>query len=391
MNIGFTIIGGKTSWMGGINYLKNLLYAISKLEDDEIKPILFVGKKTDITLLKNFEGLAEIRRHSVFDRFSFNWFIDTLLRDLFQINPILNRIIRTNDIQVFSHSYIYGRDLACKTINWIPDFQHIHLPKMFSPLNLFVRNYRLKLLSKYSDLIVFSSNDAFNDFKKFSPEYVAIGKVIHFVSQSENINYKTKQYLEEKYDFKGAYFFLPNQFWLHKNHKIAFEAINIASKKNKNILLICTGEMEDNRSSNHFVELNEIISSNSLEKNILLLGKIPFNEMLSLMKNSIAVVNPSFFEGWSSTVEESKTMQQDIILSNIPVHIEQAKEIGTFFNPNDADELAAILLDRFENQQNDKIRYKIEDINIRTMEFANQYRALIEVAKKLKNDTSATH
>lgn len=381
MNVGFTIIGGKTSWMGGINYLKNLLYAISKLEDGEIKPILFVGKKTDISLLKEFESFAEIKRYSVFDRFSFNWFIDTLLRDLFQINPIVNKVVRENDIQVFSHSYIYGRDLACKTINWIPDFQHIHLPKMFSPLNLFVRNYRLKLLSKFSDLIVFSSNDAFEDFKKFSPRYVTKGKVIHFVSQSENIIYETKQYLETKYHFKGTYFFLPNQFWLHKNHTIAFEAINIASKKNKRILLICTGEMEDNRNSNHFVELNKIISSKSLEKNILLLGKISFNEMLSLMKHSIAVINPSFFEGWSSTVEESKTMQQDIILSNIPVHIEQAKEIGTFFDPNDANELATILSDRFENQQTDQTQYEIEDINIRTMEFANRYKASLEVLK----------
>ena len=41
------------------------------------------------------------------------------------------------------------------------------------------------------------------------------------------------------------------------------------------------------------------------------------------MYHSIALINPSKFEGRSSTVEQGKSMGEKIILSTIPVHKEQ--------------------------------------------------------------------
>ena len=154
IKVGFTIIGGRTKWMGGINYLKNLLFAINQADDRQIQPILFVGKKTDKKLLKEFEGLAVIKQATVFDRFSLQWFADFILRDIFKINPIINNLVKENDIKVFSHSFIYGRDLKCVSVNWIPDFQHLHLPHMFSRLNLLVRDFRLRAMAKYSNKII---------------------------------------------------------------------------------------------------------------------------------------------------------------------------------------------------------------------------------------------
>ena len=169
IKVGFTIIGGKTTWMGGINYLKNLLFAINQSGDSKVQSVLFVGYKIDEKIVKEFEGLAIIKRNSVFDRFSFKWFVDFILRDLFKINPIVNQLIKANNIQVFSHSFIYGIDLKCLAINWVPDFQHLRLPQMFSKLNLIVRDYRLRNMAKYSDRIILSSHDAYNDYKKFIP------------------------------------------------------------------------------------------------------------------------------------------------------------------------------------------------------------------------------
>lgn len=44
---------------------------------------------------------------------------------------------------------------------------------------------------------------------------------------------------------------------------------------------------------------------------------------MSLIKYSVAVINPSRSEGWGSTVEQAKSMGKFILLSNLPVHIEQ--------------------------------------------------------------------
>lgn len=378
IKVGFTIIGGKTSWMGGVNYLKNLLFAISQIEDKKIYPVLFVGKKMDINLLKEFDGFAEIRKDSLFDKFSFKWIVDLILREIFNINPFVNQIVRENDIKVLSHSYIYGKDLECYTLNWIPDFQHIRLPHMFSRLHFFVRNYRLKALAKYSDMIMLSSYDALNDFKQFLPQYLLKTRVVHFVSQTSTIQQKNREYLEKKYCFKGNFFFLPNQFWAHKNHKIAFEAIKLAKQKYPDILLLCSGHLVDERNNKHIEKLKQYVTENSLEDNIKLLGLIPFNDVLLLMQYSISIINPSSFEGWSSTVEEAKSMNKSLILSNIPVHIEQAPPLGTFFDPFNANELSAILKENWMSKEiSMEHKYDREDLRLRTLKFAEQYQSIV--------------
>ena len=355
IKVGFTIIGGKTGWMGGINYLKNLLFAISQSGDNQIQPVLFVGKKVDQKLLDEFKGLAIIKQESVFDRFSFQWFVDFILRDVFAGNPIINHIIKENDINVLSHSFIYGTDLKCVSVNWIPDFQHIHLSYMFSKLNLLVRDYRLARMSKYSDAIILSSYDAYNDYLKFAPKYVEKASVIHFVSQTTVFEIKPISYLESKYNFNGNFFFLPNQFWAHKNHKVAFEAIQLLKKECPDILLLCSGLLMDNRKNIHIDSLKNFVQNNGLEKNIIFLGLIPYDDVKLLLYHCIAIINPSYFEGWSSSVEEAKSMGKSMILSNITVHHEQATDIANFFDFDDPQSLSRILLRYWNNETKEKV------------------------------------
>lgn len=377
IKVGFTIIGGKTGWMGGINYLKNLLFAISQTGENKIQPVLFVGKKANKKLLDEFKGLAIIKQESVFDRFSFQWFVDFILRDVFALNPIINFIIKKNDIQVLSHSFVYGNDLKCVSVNWIPDFQHVHLSYMFSKLNLLVRNYRLGRMSKYSDAIILSSYDAYNDYLKFAPKYVGKASVIHFVSQTTVLDLMPISYLETKYNFKGKFFFLPNQFWAHKNHKVAFEAIRLLKKECPDVLLLCSGLLMDNRNSKHIESLKEFVQNNSLENNILFLGLIPYNDVKLLLYHCIAVINPSYFEGWSSSVEEAKSIGKSMILTNIPVHHEQATDIANFFDFDDSQSLSIILLKYWNNEIKDKVILKENNLEKRTKTFGLEYQNLI--------------
>ena len=74
------------------------------------------------------------------------------------------------------------------------------------------------------------------------------------------------------------------------------------------------------------------------------LGPVPFDHLVGLMRHATAFINPSKFEGWSTTVEEAKSMGKQIILSDIPVHREQAPERGIFFPAEDAESLAQAML-----------------------------------------------
>ncbi|TKT87647.1 glycosyltransferase family 4 protein [Dyadobacter frigoris] len=379
IRVGFTIIDGKVEWMGGINYLKNLLFALSQLENKQIQPILFVGNNTDEKLIKQFEDLAEIQRDSLFDRYSLKWFVYTFMRDILKRNFLINQIIKKNRIDIFSHSYIYGPDINCYTANWIPDFQHLRLPKLYSRLHLIVRDFRLKSLAKFSNKVILSSYDALSDFKGFCPEFVSKASVIHFVSQVTSFENKNFGYLEKKYKFTGKYFFLPNQFWAHKNHKVAFQAILLAKKQIPEIKLICSGLLSDKRDNNHIQNLIKFIDENQLNANIMLLGLIPFSDVLIFMRHSLSIINPSYFEGWSSTVEEAKSMKKDLILSNIPVHQEQVSISGDFFDPDKPEELAAILIHKWHetNSTIDQAYHKVDEQSLRTIEFANNYTSIV--------------
>jgi len=68
-------------------------------------------------------------------------------------------------------------------------------------------------------------------------------------------------------------------------------------------------------------------------------------------RNAVSVINPSLFEGWSSTVEEVKSIGKNIILSNLEVHREQYPPGGVFFNPHDHNELSEILESKWKNSE----------------------------------------
>jgi hypothetical protein len=66
------------------------------------------------------------------------------------------------------------------------------------------------------------------------------------------------------------------------------------------------------------------------------------------MKNSLAIIQPSLFEGWSTVVEDAKALNKWILLSDIAVHREQIKENVDFFNPKKPIELALIMQSQLE-------------------------------------------
>ena len=90
---------------------------------------------------------------------------------------------------------------------------------------------------------------------------------------------------------------------------------------------------------------------------------------MCLLKNAKAVIQPSCFEGWSTVIEDAKSLQVPVLASNIAVHIEQLEEKGFYFDPNDAVDLA-VLLEKFSK---DKFLGPYEDYQARVKKFAANF------------------
>ena len=66
--------------------------------------------------------------------------------------------------------------------------------------------------------------------------------------------------------------------------------------------VICTGNFYDYRNPEFFSSFLELLKVLNVEKQFKILGVIPYEDMISLMNYSRAVINPSLFEGLSTSV-----------------------------------------------------------------------------------------
>jgi glycosyltransferase involved in cell wall biosynthesis len=382
IRVGFIIFASE-GWMGGTNYFKNLLYAVSALKDKKIQPVLIFGKKTDEKNIAPFRLSGEVIKTSLLDKGSFSWIIHNFSRRIFSRSFFLNNLLKRNNISVISHSWIVSGGKSLKTINWIGDFQHIHLPQMFSYLERKMRDWSFYQCAKNSDVVVLSSEDSFNDYKKLYPKYVEKVRMLKFVSQPDEKIYKIDDIreIEKRYGFRGKFFYLPNQLWKHKNHIVVLRAVNILKKGGKEIFVLCSGYAGDYRNRNYYVEILKYVKENNLENNIKFLGLIDYINVLALMRHCVSIINPSLFEGWSSTVEEAKSVGKNMILSDLNVHREQNPPNSIYFDPNDEKELAEKLWKKWEENKGgpdfeleNEARMKLEE---RTRKFGETYQNIV--------------
>lgn len=368
------------TYKGGINYLKNLFYAVGKASQGEIEIVLFVPKNIKTEYIDIFSPYALIVETSILERKSLQWFLDKVSERLFSTNILLSRVLKKNKIDVISHSNYLDNSGAFKVVNWIPDFQSLHYPHLWTNTAL-KNNHKLynKLIEK-SNRIILSSNNAFDDYKVFSKEGHEKAVVLQFVSQpNEDLTPKEVEnifnHIKSSYQIKPKFLYMPNQFWQHKNHIVVFKAIKLLKDQGFDLQVVTTGQMSDYRvGEDHINMLKKFISDNKLEDNILLLGLIPYKDVLVMMQCCIGLINPSLFEGWSSTVEEAKSIGKNVILSDIPVHREQNPEFGFYFNHDNEIQLASLLLEIWQKNSADEIvtldKNKLLD---RTVAFGQNY------------------
>jgi glycosyltransferase involved in cell wall biosynthesis len=368
-----------TEWMGGLNYLRNLLFAINSYENQLIEPIVFMGTKCEENDRKTFQQNAKIVGHRLFDSRSVRSLVGGALQRFAGVQWPLENLVKKHGIDVLSHSDVVKLK-SCKTVNWIADFQHLHLPHLFTKAQIEYRNKRYLFLAENSDAIVLSSHSALQDFETVAPQWVDKARVLPFVSQPipnyRELNQEDEASIRDRYSIRGPFYYLPNQFWAHKNHRVVFEAVRILKSRGETIRLVCSGQLEDYRNHDHIDGLRDFIGNNKLQENILLLGIVPYEDVFALMKYSIAVVNPSLFEGWSSTVEECKSVGKPMILSDLSVHKEQYPE-AIYFDRGNPEMLADILEKDASDFINDNSEKSSEMLRRRTNEFAENYRKIV--------------
>jgi glycosyltransferase involved in cell wall biosynthesis len=287
---------------------------------------------------------------------------------------IVEKLLTFDYIFPFYNHFYFEQIPDTKKIFWIPDFQENYYHNFFEKKEVISRIIT-QVNAAYSKCkLVLSSQSAYNDFLRLYPRYICNVAIIPFVSslcfkEEESIS---DDNLTDKYTINDDYFICSNQFWMHKNHVVLIEAVSILKKENIKIKVYLTGKEYDYRNPEYTVMLKNKVHDLGIENNVLFLGFIPRNEQISLMKHSKAVIQPSLFEGWNTTIEDAKYLGKEIIASDIPVHKEQLNNLGVYFEVGNAYDLAD-KIKMVMNKPNNVIDYSYNQ------EYLNYHKKIVDL------------
>ena len=345
-------------WVAGTEYIKNIILGLSALSKDNgnnIEVNLITSKSIDNSIL----NLVEPCLKKIF----FTEDIlgaQTLLKNTKQkmASIFLKRPYYSyeNFLRKASFDFVYPYFSSCndevsdKSAAWIFDFQHKYLAKYFSKKEIVIRNRHFGNIAKYASTIILSSKCTQRDFHEFFPHAASKSRVLPFRSVPSPEWFKgNPKDVQNKYSLPDKFFIVCNQFWQHKNHLAILEAMNLLKKKGVRPIVVCTGHRQDYRRLNYFDDLLKTVREYDLEEQVLIVGLVPKIDQIQLLRRSIAVIQPSLFEGWSTVVEESRCFRKPIVLSNIPVHFEQNPPNSQYFDRNSPNSLAGVMENWWKN------------------------------------------
>ena len=343
MRVAFSVFGGD-GWTGGINYLRNLLSAVAELPNQPVQAVLFIAPETSIKSIEML--LPYLAQPPVVVPGWAGGFLLRLKRlagsALLQRDFVSEAAFKQEKIDVvFQHAAWYGLNFPIPTLAWIADFQHKHLPHMFSKTNILKRDLGYWALSYCATRVMLSSEDARADCERFFPRFKCRTSVLPFCVQvSEQALTINPEEIRRHYQLPVRYFYLPNQFWRHKNHIGIIEALKILKAHSERVVIVLTGNPKDGRNLDYPAKIIGLVEEYGLQDSFRFLGMVPFEHIMPLMRGSLAVINPSLFEGWSTPVEEAKALGVPMLLSNLDVHREQAEGVAQFFDPHNLVEIA---------------------------------------------------
>lgn len=346
-------------WTGGIIYLLNAIRILNFL-DDKDKPTVVILYNP--TLKKYVDEINYPYLELVPHNFSsiYKGYINSFLKNknIFVHDLVINYKL---DAIFPMHDYPVKSKLDAKLVSWYADLQHLYYPKFFTKRKRIERNARIKLILKNSKDLVVSSQAVKDDFLKFFKVSKKLNiHIYHFVSIIEGLPDKSFDEICAQYDLPKHFYMISNQFHKHKNHKVVFEAVAELKKKGIEVAVGITGRFPDEPDSSYMQELHDIINKNDLKKSIKFLGLIPRGDQLLLMKYCKAILQPSLFEGWSTVIEDAKSLQVPVIAANLNVNIEQLEEKGTYFEPHNVSQLVSIL-ENYPNRDYDTQLYNSYD------------------------------
>ena len=329
---------------GIVIYIQNIIKSL-KLLDDHLRPhlIIIYSKASPIEEIKEID----------YPYIEF-YLYKPIYRNFFKlaINKLSKLLLKTYTIKRYSFpkkiDILYPYFECEETffyrdrLYWKPDFQEQYFPQYVSTKEIeFVNSEMKKIAANSNYTLVLSSQNAMDDYKTFFSPTFNKTKLLKFISLTPDISKISAESVLQKYNITKRYFLVANQFWPHKNHMVILEAMKELYESSSDFQIVMTGKKSTYRDKKYLINMEKFILENGLQKNVKMTSFISREEQLVLMYNSIAVIQPSLFEGWSTVIEDCKNLGHFVLASDLSVNIEQISKNCLFFEKSNPKDLAS--------------------------------------------------
>ncbi len=348
IRVGFTLIG-RGQWSGGETYLRNMLGVIASQLAGQVSATLFLTPEQAGKIGTSLDSL--LQGPAIVDPA-----VEGAGLGLRAVKALITgsdqdfaQLVERHRIDVmFETAQWFGNRFPVPVLSWIPDFQHRRLPQLFGQMGWWRRDLGFRVQTSGRRVLMLSSGDALSDCEHFYPASRGKTTTVRFaIDLDPATSHARVAEMHRTYDLPERFIYLPNQFWSHKNHAHVVRAMGVIAARgaiSDALPVIMTGRVEDPRDPGLFGRVMAEVEGQALGRHVRHLGLVPLADVFALNAAADALINPSLFEGWSTTVEEAKALGTPMLLSDIPLHREQAPE-ARFFDPSSADDLARVLLE----------------------------------------------
>lgn len=324
MNIAFHSMGND-QWMAGITTLEMLFQALRALGPEAPRIALTAWDNQPADSLAAWQGLAdEIIRLPAKPAPDFSM---TALLEQHSIHLFFSMPIQT------------ALSIHLPRLLWIFDFQHRHFPALFPAEEVARRDRLFAENARTARRILVKSQAIASDLQTFLPAEASKVRVVPFVPSIPPGPYDRAPGEQlQAHGLPDKFFFLPNQFLAHKNHRVVLQALAILKARGVPAVVVCTGQQEG--SSSCFAPLMAECAQRGLTGHFLPLGLVPRPDYFALIRQSIAVLNPTLFEGFGLSVAEALHIGKRVLVSDLPVLREHQHPAADYFDPSRPEDLA---------------------------------------------------
>ena len=349
MNIGFDAKRAFHNGTGLGHYSRTLIQSLAEFHPDH-QYYLFNPKPGGLFQLKG-ENLQEVLPSGFFNKiFSSAWRSNWVKKDL--------KRLHIDIYHGLSHEIPMGiSKTGIKSIVTIHDLIHERNPEQYNPIDVKIYSKKFQYACEQADRVIAISEQTKRDIVEF---YKTPEEKITVCYQSCNPAFGKIVPEEEKVAVKKE-FDLPEQFFLYVGSVIERKnLLNVCKalfllREELDIPLVVIGD-----GGRYKQQVKDFVLQNNLEGRVIFLSD---NEKArsspafrsaavfpAIYQSAIAMIYPSFFEGFGIPVLEALWSRLPVITSNVSCLPEAGGEGAYYVNPAIADEIAAGMKKIFEDK-----------------------------------------